>query len=225
MKKLKSIFRVYFLGLLGIFSFFYYVLSFKLEYAWYPISEIPAITSMSCYSMALVSSYFYIKRDVIGAEYQSIKNDYLNWLGKQNSFIVFLVSIPVNLVILVCQIGLIEIILHFSNSSIPTASDISLFLVIIINFFIIRTYVFKYEGKNYTYQVKFYTVISIISLIVNYFSVQGIVNNFDWFNNMLVGIPEEITGIIGFEATPQFITSALTGWVWFLCHERITFKK
>lgn len=225
MKKLKSIFRVYFLALLGIFSIFYFVLSFKLDYYWYSISEIPSITLYSSYSMVLISWYFHIKWDVIGAEYQSLKNDYLNWLDKQNSFTVFLVSIPVNLVILVCQIGLIEIILHFTNSSIPTASDISLFLVIIINFFIIRTYVFKYEGKNYTHQVKFYTVISIISLIVNYFSVQGIVHNFDWFNNMLVGIPEEIAGIIGFEATPQFITSTLTGWVWFLCHKRNTFKK
>lgn len=225
MKKIKSIIRVYLLGLLGIFSIIYYVLSFKLEYTWYSISEIPVMTLYSSYVMFCTSSYLIYKRHDIKAEYISLQNDYLNWLGKQNSLIVFLVSIGVNLIITVCQIGLIEIFLHFTSISIATGSDITLFFVNILNFFIIRTYVFKYEGKNYIHQVSFYTIISIIGLIVNYWTVEWIVGNFNLVNSMFFGLPNVISKIIGYKSTPQFFTSAFVGWVWFICHKKITFKK
>lgn len=188
-KKLKSIFRVLFLGLIGIFSTVFFLLSYHPAYAWYSITDIPAITLYSCFSMVTVSSYFFYKWDVINWEYQILKKEYLDWISKQKSLTVFFVSILVNSVITVCQLGLIEIILHFSNFSISTASDISLFYIILINFFIFRTYVFACEEKNHIHQAIYYTIISIVNLTVNYWAVYGIVNNFNWLNNLLLGFP------------------------------------
>lgn len=222
-KKLKSIFRVLFLGLVGIFSTVFFLLSYHPAYAWYSITDIPAITLYSCFSMVTVSSYFFYKWDVINWEYQILKKEYLDWISKQKSLTVFFVSIPVNLLITLCQLGLIKIILHFTHLSIPAASNISLFFVNIVNFFIIRTYIFRYENKNYFHQIFFYSFFTIIGLIVNNKIVELLVSNFEYLKGYF--LVESISIIIGDNATPQFITSALVGWIWFKCHEKITFRK
>ncbi len=224
-KKIVSIFRVYFLGLIGIFSMVCFVLSYHPEYNYYSVNQIPEIVVFSCFSMISVSSYFFIQWDVISYEYRTLREEYLRWIGKQKSLTVFFVSILLNSIIMVCQIVLIEIILRFSNFSISTASDISLFYIIFLNFFIFRTYVFAYKEKNYFHQAIYYTIISIVNLTVNYWAVYGIVNNFNWLNNLLLGFPNAVSVIIGYKSTPQFILSTFTGWVWFLCHKNITFKK
>lgn len=224
-KKIISICRVFFLGLIGIFSTFSFLVSYQPTYGFYFITEIPSVAIYSFLSMVSISFYFQIKWDVITYEFKTLSDEYLSWISKQKSFTVFLVSIPVNLVISLCQIGLIEIILRFTSYSIATASDISLFFVNVLNFFIIRTYVFRYEGKDYVRQAVLYTVISLIGLIINYQAVQVIVNNFYWVDNVLFGFPNIIAEIIGYKSTPQIITSALIGWVWFLCHKKITFRK
>ncbi len=224
-KKLISICRVFFLGLIGIYSTFCFLVSYQPAYGLSSIAEIPSVTIFSCLGMISVTFYFQMKWDVVTYEYQALRDEYLDWITKQKSSIVFLVSVSISLLISVCQIGMIEIILRFTNFSIATASDISLFILNVFNFFISRTYIFRYEGKNYFKQAVVYTIISVIGLIANYHAVQAIESNFVCVNNIFRGFPDGIAGIVGYKSTPQFLTSFFTGWVWFLCHKYLTFRK
>jgi hypothetical protein len=230
LNKIMPIFRVYILAVVGVFAVFIYLLSFKPAYILLGSGQIPDTALFSGATTFFISGYFWLRKNKVSSEYASLKNQYLQWIefqqGKKvfwNTISVpFLVSVPMNLSISLCQFGLIEIFVHFTNCSIPSASNISLLIVNSVNFFIFRTYLFRFKEKNYLHQVSFYIFFTAIGLFVNYWSVEWINNNLiSWKNSYPVVF--FISNVVGDKSTPQFIASIFLGSIWFRCHYTITF--
>lgn len=218
-KNIEQIFRVYVLGLIGVFSFYILLLNFKTSYIWSFENEVPFEVLLSAFLTVSISSYYFLRWNSVYSEYTILKNKYLNWVIIQPSWKVFLVSIPLNFSLSLCQFGIIKLTIYYFNVSIPVASNISLAVICVVSFFQIRTFVFWYTGKNYLHQGVCYCFVVLISLIVNYFVVKI-------FQNQLVFAKEYIPFIVqlvGEESFPQLCSSACLGILWFKLHQKITF--
>ncbi len=214
----KTVFRVHILILLAIFTGFKLIMSFKYGYIFYNPSGIPPdIIYFGALTFG-IAGYLYINSLLIYKEFIEVNFKYSEWIKKQKTIIVFLISIVLNFSITLIQLGFIKILIHFTSLSLPVCSNISLLPVFILNYFLMSQLLFVNRLKRYKYEVTMYTIITICGLVINFLAVKWLyINVINWPLLSFLYI------FFDKETIPQLLASALFGWVWFLAHKKITF--
>ncbi len=209
-------------GTIGIFSAFTCVLSFRTQMLFTGGGDMFQVSIFSGFIAIVVISYFVFRWEAVKHEYTDLHIRYLNWINTRSSFQRWLVSVPMSFSLSLSQFLLIMIMKYFTRLSGGAIADITLAIVGIINFFMMRTYLFDYQRKNYFFQFSSYIIISVVSLFVNYHVVNFLEKSQFW---ILQPVGEILTTFLDATVVAQLLASALFGWVFYKAHEKITFRK
>lgn len=170
-------------------------------------------------------TYFVVCWPNIKKEHQRMETAYLRWIEGRHWFILFLISIPVSFSINILQTGIIIILERFTPFLPGVIADIALLTTNVIAFLSMRTYLFRYQKTDYVRQVITYIVVMTTNLAVNFLAVQ-------WTHDYLIPnlkaiIPwlSLLTNFFTDTAVAQVMVAAALGWIWFLAHKNITFRK
>lgn len=249
-KNILSAVKIYGFGIFTIIAGFQFILTFKGYYVM-ASSQTPIPDNFWFTSTFFISgaSYFFITRKEIFKTHLKLEILFLDWVKKLSLFQLFVLSVPINFLGSITQFILISMLQNFTSLSEVEIASISFGVVNLIGFFILRTYIFQFQTRNYEYLRPFiiFWVIIFFSVGVNALAVKGIIglieaplvySSFEVisFNEgmllmiklciWLVSLIKALSIIVGNNTiTAQFLASTLLGWVWFSFHNYYTFPK
>ena len=201
-------------GVIGIFSIFVGVISWD--------SSFDVIIFSWAIAIAVIT-YFGVRWKTISVEYLDLHERYLKCIDKLSSWRRFLASIPLNAFTSLIQFFMIWTMEIFRPEVQPEGVTGTTFLVVsVLNFFILRVFLFNYRHDNYAWQGTSYVVITALTVLAN----MGFVWCLTTYNFWPIGtIIHPVVEKIGQAMTAQILFSCSVGALPYKAHEKITFKK
>lgn len=161
-------------------------------------------------------SYRKIKRD-----YLSWHEGYITWVDKTTGGQKFIISAVISISLSATQMALINMMEYLVRTSPGTVANTSLFVLNVANFFLLRTYTFNNQEKNYLFQAVSYIGISALAFMVNGYIVQTLAMT---SNPYWLSFSKPFVVVLGKTGAAQLWWSIVIGWVWYLAYKNITFK-
>lgn len=167
--------------------------------------------------------YFLFSYRKIRADYLRWHEGYIQWIDKTVDWQKFIISVAISTSLSSSQMILIGLMEYLVQASPGKVANTSLLVINIANFFLLRTYTFNNQEKNYFFQGLSYTFICALALVLNWYAVQYLATTHDQPWAGLVGITSSLP-LIDKTGSAQLWWSTAIGWIWFYLYKFITFN-
>lgn len=210
-------------GVIGIFSIFVGIVSWNSDILF--TLDVPH-SRVIIFSWAIAIAtiiYFFSRWKNISTEYLDLHIRYLKCIDTYSSWKRFFASIPLNGFTSAIQFGMIWTMEVFRPEVPPEWVTGTTFLIVsVLNFFILRIFLFNYRHDNYAWQGISYTLITLGTVGFNMLLVWYLTSFNFW---PILPLVEFIVRKLGPAMTAQIIFSLTIGALPYKAHEKITFKK
>lgn len=217
--------RVYGIGILTFCLFMEFLKTFDIHYLYEVAPNIPSAMLIYGFLSIVGIAYLWGYWDILFQDHRRLHDVYLHWIKGKSGFILFLLSIPLSLFSTLVQLGIIITLERFTPLSPPIIADIGLLGMIIIAFIGMKKYLFSYTERDHGRLMLTFIAVSALNLFVNYISVEWVYRTLLPELKILIPFLTWLTNFVTDTAISQFLVSAGLGWIWFLVHKNITFKK